>query len=189
MNKKQRAELFAHIEEFAETLEFEMTMSLIHAGHLSRDRMEFSAFCVGVEKMPMKIATSLPRPIYKNVIENGKRLVEEFPDDNSLPCKVSAVEFLLNYRQRIMKHLIEHHRHTEISTQRLDWDALFDFYDEMEDKNMTIVYLPFDMPPEMHCDCCMQSFDYDDVAEFIPQDSSKPIQYWCGDCMKTRTRA
>ena len=184
MNREDIHKLMGELERFAEHFEEALMNALIHVGHLSRDRMEFNAFMTGLERAPFKIATSLPRPVYRNVIKNGKVLVDQFPDDRSLVCKMSAVQQLLTYREGVMSHLIDHHRHTDISTQRVDWDALFDFYEEADDRNLKIPELKFDAPPEMKCDCCGESFDYDDVAEFMPHDDSKPIEYWCSDCMK-----
>lgn len=173
------------LEQFAEHFEEALMNALIHVGHLSRDRMEFNSFAAGLERAPFKIATSLPRPVYRNVIENGKKLVAQFPDDRSLVCKLSSVQQLLVYREGVMTHLIDHHRHTNVSTQRIDWDALFDFYEEAEDRGLKIPELKFDAPPEMKCDACGEMFDYDDVAEFVPNEESKPIEYWCSDCMKS----
>jgi hypothetical protein len=187
MKKKDIHQVMAEIARLASEIEVVMTRALLHSGHLSRDRQELNIFCDAVIKAPFFIATSLPRPIYRNVIANAKKMIKEFgEDDESLRCKLSTVEGLLEYRERVMQHLIEHHRHTEKSTRRLDWDHLFDFYEEVDDAKIKIPSL-LEEPESETCDACGQSFEYDDVAEFLPLDEKTHVEFWCGDCMKKRT--
>tara|TARA_R110000803_G_scaffold106150_3_gene174281 strand:+ start:404 stop:982 length:579 start_codon:yes stop_codon:yes gene_type:complete len=188
MDHTQLKKILRELDAFAQRLEEIHYNAIVYAGHMTRDRQEFHHFCDALEKSSLRISTSIPRPVMRQALEDGKELVEKFPEDHSLPCDVHLLESLLTYREGVMQHSIEHHEKTERYAQRVDWEAIRGCYEDFAEYDAPMPPKLREKEPQQSCDKCEQLHDFDDVVEVeaLDEDTEETIgtQFWCSDCLK-----